>query len=163
MSLKNYTNRARSKGAPELMENEMKLTNQLCFSVYNASRLFTKFYQKALKPFNLTYPQYLVLLSLWQQDNQTLHALGDELRLSSNTLTPLLKRLEQSGWVQRIQPDEDHRQLNVKLTETAKKQEKAIYKAIGECVSQEAFDINEYKAALQINNKLVEELEAILN
>ncbi|GAB5053533.1 MarR family transcriptional regulator [Pediococcus parvulus] len=145
-----------------MIDDEMKLTNQLCFSVYNASRLFTKFYQKALKPFGLTYPQYLVLLSLWQQDTQTLHELGDKLHLSSNTLTPLLKRLEGSGWVQRIQPDDDHRQLVIKLTNLAKQQEMAIYKAIGDCASHEAFDIKEYEDALKINNKLVDQLKAIL-
>ncbi|WP_412990472.1 MarR family winged helix-turn-helix transcriptional regulator [Pediococcus siamensis] len=145
------------------MNEEMKLTNQLCFSVYNASRLFTKFYQQALKPFGLTYAQYLVLLSLWQQDNQTLHSLGEQLRLSSNTLTPLLRRLEAAGWVQRIQPAEDHRQLNIRLTEKAKANETAIYQTISDCVSHQSFDVKKYEAALKINNEMVEQLEAILD
>ena len=100
------------------MNNEdMKLANQLCFSAYNVSRLFAKFYEQQLKPFGLTYSQYLVLLALWEHDNQPLHEVGKQLDLSSNTLTPLLKRLEQSGWVKRQRSEADKRQLVVSLTQ----------------------------------------------
>ena len=77
------------------------------------SRLFAKFYEQQLKPFGLTYSQYLVLLALWEHDNQPLHEVGKQLDLSSNTLTPLLKRLEQSGWVKRQRSEADKRQLVV--------------------------------------------------
>ena len=100
------------------MNNEdMKLANQLCFYAYNVSRLFAKFYEQQLKPFGLTYSQYLVLLALWEHDNQPLHEVGKQLDLSSNTLTPLLKRLEQSGWVKRQRSEADKRQLVVSLTQ----------------------------------------------
>lgn len=95
----------------------MKLANRLCFSAYNVSRLFAKFYEQQLKPFGLTYSQYLVLLALWEHDNQPLHEVGKQLDLSSNTLTPLLKRLEQSGWVKRQRSEVDKRQLVVSLTQ----------------------------------------------
>ena len=68
------------------MTPEIELANQLCFSIYNANRLFNKFYVEALAPFKLTYAQYLVLMALWEHDDQSLHELGTVLRLSSNTL-----------------------------------------------------------------------------
>lgn len=92
----------------------MKLTNQLCFSVYNVSRLFTKFYEQVLSDYGLTYSQYLVLVSLWEQDNQTLYNIGQSLNLKSNTLTPLLKRLEIAGWIERkkLNPIKDNYSLS---------------------------------------------------
>lgn len=110
------------------MNNEdMKLANQLCFSAYNVSRLFAKFYEQQLKPFGLTYSQYLVLLALWEHDNQPLHEVGKQLDLSSNTLTPLLKRLEQSGWVKRQRSEADKRQLVVSLTQKGHEQQEAVF------------------------------------
>lgn len=157
-----HTNRARLKRGIKLINDEMQLTNQLCFSIYNASRLFNKFYQQALEPFALTYPQYLVLLSLWEHDEQNLHELGTELNLNSNTLTPLLKRLEKAGWVARFQPESDRRQLKIKLTPLANEQQKHIYKAIDKCVSHQQLDIDKYRAALAMNNELVEALAETL-
>ncbi len=144
------------------MTDEMQLANQLCFSVYNASRLFSKFYQQALTPFELTYPQYLVLLVLWQRDDQPLHELGTELKLSSNTLTPLLKRLEKAGWINRVRPANDRRQLHVQLTQMAHQKQSEIYAAISACVSHEQLDIAKYEQALAINNELVTALEATI-
>lgn len=144
------------------MSDEMQLANQLCFSIYNASRLFSKFYQQALAPFELTYPQYLVLLSLWQHDDQPLHELGAELKLNSNTLTPLLKRLENAGWLTRVRPANDRRQLNVKLTDMAKTRQSDIYAAISACASHKKLDIAKYETALAVNNELVNALEATL-
>ena len=111
-----------------LKKDEMTLANQLCFSAYNVSRLFAQFYEQQLRPFGLTYSQYLVLLALWEEDNRTLHEIGRQLDLSSNTLTPLLKRLEQSGWVIRERSETDKRQLMVTLTEKAHQQQEAVLK-----------------------------------
>ncbi|MES5810897.1 MarR family transcriptional regulator [Mammaliicoccus sciuri] len=119
------------------MDYNMKLANQVCFSAYNVSRLFAQFYEKELKSFGLTYSQYLVLLSLWEENPQTLHSIGHKLDLLSNTLTPLLKRLEQSGWVTRQKSDQDKRQLIVSLTQKGKDQKQPIYDAISKCVSED--------------------------
>ncbi|MFD0896498.1 MarR family winged helix-turn-helix transcriptional regulator [Loigolactobacillus binensis] len=146
-----------------MAEEEMQLTNQLCFSVYNASRLFSKFYQQVLAPFKLTYPQYLVLLSLWAKDNQSLHELGAELKLNSNTLTPLLKRLEVAGWINRQRPENDRRQLKIQLTPLAKQQQHAVYTAVSTCISRDQLVLEKYQTALTINNELVTELESILS
>lgn len=86
-------NRARLKRGEYVKQEQMRLANQLCFSAYNVSRLFAQFYEKKLKQFGITYSQYLVLLTLWEENPQTLNSIGRHLDLSSNTLTPLLKDL----------------------------------------------------------------------
>ncbi|KFN92897.1 MarR family winged helix-turn-helix transcriptional regulator [Tetragenococcus muriaticus] len=100
---------------------DTRLADQLCFSIYNTNRLFAKFYQKALEPYQLTYTQYIVLLALWEQDCKTLSDLAKELELASNTLTPLLKRLETAGWLTRCRAENDQRQLMIQLTEKRKR------------------------------------------
>src|SRR5687768_4093624 len=79
----------------------LKLDNQLCFAVYSASLAMTRLYKPLLEKLQLTYPQYLVMLALWEQDGPTVSALGERLSLDSGTLTPLLKRLEANGYVSR--------------------------------------------------------------
>nr|CAA73534.1 ORF141 [Mammaliicoccus sciuri] len=140
----------------------MKLANQVCFSAYNVSRLFAQFYEKELKSFGLTYSQYLVLLSLWEENPQTLHSIGHKLDLSSNTLTPLLKRLEQSGWVTGQKSDQDKRQLIVSLTQKGKDQKKPIYDAISKCVSED-MNLELYKQTKDIMDQLETTLRKQLN
>ncbi|WP_282782961.1 MarR family winged helix-turn-helix transcriptional regulator [Phaeodactylibacter xiamenensis] len=94
------------------------LENQLCFPLYAASRMTTKIYAPLLKALDLTYPQYLVMLVLWQHGEQTVNAIGSRLYLESNTLTPLLKRLEQKGLISRRRSSKDERSVLVQLTET---------------------------------------------
>lgn len=94
------------------------LENQLCFPLYAASRMTTKIYAPLLKAPGLTYPQYLVMLVLWQHGEQTVNAIGSRLYLESNTLTPLLKRLEQKGLISRRRSSKDERSVLVQLTET---------------------------------------------
>ena len=141
--------------------SDMKLANQLCFSAYNVNRLFGQFYEQQLKQFGLTSSQYLVLLTLWEQSPQTLNAIGQQLDLSSNTLTPLLKRLEQAGWVTRHKSDQDKRQLVVSLTEKGTREQAAVFKAISECVSSE-LDLESYQQAKQILEQLEVHLKQLL-
>ena len=93
------------------------LEQQLCFSVYSAAHAFTAAYKPLLEPFGLTYPQYLVLLALWQKDGVSVKEIGAKLHLDSGTLTPLLKRLQASGYVRRGRDPADERLLRVELTE----------------------------------------------
>lgn len=144
------------------LDETMKLTNQLCFSVYNVSRLFTKFYEQVLSDFGLTYSQYLVLVSLWEQDNQTLYNIGQSLNLKSNTLTPLLKRLETAGWIERKKIESDKRQLLIKLTDKGKYQQHDIYQAISQCVSEQ-MNLQEYQEAKDIMDKLELSLKNIVS
>lgn len=97
--------------APQLL-----LDHQLCFSLYAASLAMTRRYQPLLTELGLTYPQYIALLALWEHDDVTVSALGDRLALDSGTLTPLLKRMETSGWVTRERDAADERRVRVRLT-----------------------------------------------
>ncbi len=113
-------------------EELLQLDQQLCFQLYSASRMMTKLYQPLLKPLDLTYPQYLVMLVLWEYDigqKFTVTDLGGRLFLDSGTLTPLLKRLEAKRLIQRQRGSEDERQVWVRLTpagEALKQQAKRI-------------------------------------
>jgi len=95
----------------------LKLSNQLCFPVYAASRLITRQYQPYLDKLGITYPQYLVLLVLWEGDEITVNDLSAKLILNTNTLTPLLKRMEAMGLVARRRSDKDERKVIISLTE----------------------------------------------
>tara|TARA_Y100000590_G_C15409352_1_gene896975 strand:+ start:278 stop:742 length:465 start_codon:yes stop_codon:yes gene_type:complete len=106
---------------------ELWLENQICFPLYAVSRLVTKQYAPLLEELDITYPQYLVLLVLWQQDDQLVSDISKRLLLESNTLTPLLKRLEQKQLVKRVRQESDERKVLISLTAEGKKlQEKAV-------------------------------------
>jgi MarR family transcriptional regulator, organic hydroperoxide resistance regulator len=95
----------------------LKLDEFLCFEVYSANHAFNRVYQPLLERLHLTYPQYLVMVLLWERDGQTVGELGARLSLESNTLTPLLKRVETLGYIQRSRDPADERQVRVRLTE----------------------------------------------
>ncbi|MBB2486456.1 MarR family transcriptional regulator [Mitsuaria sp. WAJ17] len=94
----------------------LRLDSQLCFALYSSSLAMTKLYKPLLAPLGLTYPQYLVLLALWEQDGQSVSALGERLSLDSGTLTPLLKRMEQGGLLVRQRDALDERRVLLNLT-----------------------------------------------
>lgn len=97
-------------------DSALKLDAQLCFALYAASNAMTRLYRDKLEPLGLTYPQYLVLLVLWEQDDLTVSQLGERLYLDSGTLTPMLKRMEQAGHLSRRRDPADERQVRVLLT-----------------------------------------------
>jgi DNA-binding MarR family transcriptional regulator len=154
-------NRARLKRGGYVKQEQMRLANQLCFSAYNVSRLFAQFYEKKLKQFGITYSQYLVLLTLWEENPQTLNSIGRHLDLSSNTLTPLLKRLEQSGWVKRERQQSDKRQLIITLTDNGQQQQEAVFEAISSCLPQE-FDTTEYDEMKYVFEELEQTLKHLI-
>jgi DNA-binding MarR family transcriptional regulator len=96
---------------------ELRLENQLCFAVYAAAHSFAQAYKPFLDPVGLTYPQYLVLLELWEEDGRTVRQLGEPLFLDSGTLTPMLKRMEAAGWITRRRDAQDERVVRVALTD----------------------------------------------
>ncbi len=99
----------------------LKLGNQLCFPLYAASRLVTREYQPHLEKLNITYPQYLVLLILWEKDGLTVNEIAKKLLLNTNTVTPLLKRMETEGILSRSTTTTDERKVIVKLSRKGKK------------------------------------------
>ncbi|MBS1596180.1 MAG: MarR family transcriptional regulator [Bacteroidetes bacterium] len=102
-------------------EEMLLLENQLCFPLYAVSRLVTQLYTPLLDQLDITYPQYLVLLVLWEQDSQSVSDIGAQLLLETNTLTPLLKRMEQKELIQRTRATDDERKVLVSLTTRGKK------------------------------------------
>ena len=105
------------------MYPQLKLDNQLCFRFYTASRLITQAYQPLLKSLGLTYPKYLVMLVLWEKDRQPVNDIAKRLKLNTNTITPLLQRMEKDGIVKRTKGQEDARQVIVSLTPKGKAME----------------------------------------
>jgi DNA-binding MarR family transcriptional regulator len=99
-----------------MSDHKLRLDNQVCFPLYAASRAMMQMYQPMLAKLGLTYPQYLVLLVLWEEDGLSVKALGQRLYLDSGTLTPLLKRLEEAGLVRRARATHDERVVEVSLT-----------------------------------------------
>ncbi|SFI26007.1 MarR family winged helix-turn-helix transcriptional regulator [Halpernia frigidisoli] len=100
------------------MEDLLKLEKQICFPAYAFSRELTNLYRPLLEKLDVTYPQYLVMMVLWDEFEKTVNQLGEKLRLDSGTLTPLLKRLEQKGLVNRTRSKKDERVVLISLTET---------------------------------------------
>lgn len=103
------------------MAKPLKLDDQLCFSIYAAGHAFARFYKPLLGPLGLTYPQYLVLLVLWETDELAVKTIGERLALDSGTLTPLLKRMDEAGLVTRERSATDERVVLVRLTGKGKK------------------------------------------
>ena len=99
----------------------LQLDNQLCFALYSASLAMTKLYKPLLDPLGLTYPQYLVMLVLWEHETLSVSELGERLFLDSGTLTPLLKRMEAADLVQRTRSARDERRVDITLTPAGRK------------------------------------------
>ncbi|WP_226632072.1 transcriptional regulator, SarA/Rot family [Novosphingobium profundi] len=109
-----------SLNASDPREDPLRLDRQLCFQFYAASNLIGRLYAPVLARLNLTYPQYLVMLVLWEEDGQSVGAIGKRLHLDTGTLTPLLKRMETLGHLVRQRDREDERRVRVSLTASGK-------------------------------------------
>lgn len=105
---------------PPKTDDWLQLDHQLCFALYSTSLAMTKIYKPILSELGLTYPQYLVMLVLWEHGELTISELGGRLTLDSGTLTPLLKRLESAGFVHRARDAEDERRVLVSLTDAGR-------------------------------------------
>ena len=117
--------------SPKAPGQGRKLSNFLCFAVYSANLAFGRAYKPVLDALGLTYTQYIALVALSEEDEQTVSALGDKLFLESNTLTPILKKLEQMGFIQRHRDPKDERQVRVSQTAAGRR---LLEKDIGESI-----------------------------
>ena len=127
---KDFKKMARKQAAAD---QPLKLDNQICFAVYSAAHAFNRVYKPLLDRLGLTYPQYLVMLVLWERDGVPLKDIGGRLFLDSGTLTPLLKRLEAASLIKRTRNTEDERQVLIELTPTGhalREQAKAVPQSI---------------------------------
>ncbi|MBC1515623.1 MarR family winged helix-turn-helix transcriptional regulator [Listeria immobilis] len=137
------------------------LEEQLCFSVYNASKQFTRLYREALEPFQLTYPQYISLLVLWEGKELMVSELGVRLGLDSGTLTPMLKRMEHLGYVTRNRHPKDERRVYIKLTEKAIKIQPAVLESVDRCLQLLDNNEKEYTQLLTKIQALTNQLGGI--
>ncbi|GAK47039.1 MarR family transcriptional regulator [Secundilactobacillus oryzae JCM 18671] len=139
------------------------LDSQLCFAIYSANKNYNHFYQTALSKFDLTYPQFITLVALWDKSPLSVRQLGAELNLDSGTLTPLLKRLEKQGWVSRKRNTEDERQVDINLTDYANSHRDEIYDRVNSCLTMAGIPVDEYQAAVNKLKEIGEKLETVAN
>ena len=142
----------------------MKLDNQLCFRLYSAARLMTGAYHPYLDPLGITYPQYLVLLVLWEKDKQPVCDIGKRLLLDTNTMTPLLQRMEKAGLITRTRGKEDTRQRIVALTKEGKalyEQAEQIPQCMRKAITIEPDEEEEIARMIPPLDKLIEELKKL--
>lgn len=135
----------------------VKLSDFLCFAVYSANLAFGKAYKTILEELGLTYTQYITIIALWEEDNQTVGSLGEKLFLESNTLTPILKKLEAMGYLHRQRDPEDERQVLVGLTKAGRRlREKGLSMDVVEAcgLTPEEF-LKIQKAIVTLRNNLV--------
>ncbi|WP_430603792.1 hypothetical protein IGJ02_001357 [Enterococcus sp. DIV0724b] len=138
-----------------------RLEEQLCFSLQTASKQFNRMYAKALKPFHLTYPQYLVLLVLWEFSDQRISDIGEKLALDTGTLTPMLKRMEKNGYVHRDRLPEDERIVIISLSDKAIQLENEIYDQVEGCLTQLDFNQEDYFSLIELINSLSKQIDGI--
>ncbi len=147
-----------------MTENQLKLENQLCFRLYTAARLTMGAYHPYLDPLGLTYPQYLVMLVLWEQDRQPVCDIAKKLLLDTNTVTPLLQRMEKSGLIVRTKGKEDTRQCIVSLTQKGKDlymQAKPIPSCLSRDVALKTGEEEEILTMIPTLDKLIEGLKRL--
>ena len=139
--------------------SELQLDNQICFRLYTASRLITQAYTPMLSELGITYPQYLVLMVLWEKDSQPVNDIAHRLMLETNTVTPLLQRMEKQGLIIRKKGELDKRQQIVSLTKKGCEMEEQAFKLIpggmGETLKACPLQIDDYR-------HLTSELDAII-
>ncbi|AJD40450.1 MULTISPECIES: MarR family winged helix-turn-helix transcriptional regulator [Rhizobium] len=136
----------------EIPQEERRLEKQLCFAVYATAHAFTRAYKPILDKVGLTYPQYLVMLVLWEKAELPVKTIGEQLDLDSGTLSPLLKRLEQTGLIKRTRDARDERQVIVSLTpkgRSMKSEAATIMTAIGQAAGCTLEEMAEIRGSLQ--------------
>jgi MarR family transcriptional regulator len=137
-----------------MMKDFLTLDKQLCFTVYETASEFTKLYTSVLKPFGLTYPQYLVLLALWERDGITMKELGQQLSLGTGTLTPMISRMQENGWLRKERSTEDERKVYVTLEKKAYNEQSNITQRVAEEIQLCAISLTEYSELMARLNDL---------
>jgi MarR family transcriptional regulator, organic hydroperoxide resistance regulator len=133
-----------------------KLADFLCFAIYSANLAFGRAYKPILEKLGLTYTQYIAIVALWEEDNQTVSGLGEKLFLESNTLTPILKKLETMGYLTRRRDPEDERQVRVGLTKAGRRlREKGLNMTL---VKETGLPVEEFSKLQEAVSKLRDNL-----
>lgn len=141
-------------------DDSLKLQNQLCFALYAATHAITRAYRSRLDPINLTYPQYLVMLVLWEQDGLPVKDLAARLQQDSGTLSPILKRLENNGFLQRDRNTSDERVVNICLTEAGQRLKQQVRNLQQEVVCQTGLEPDQFSELISTLHELTSTLTA---
>lgn len=141
------------------MKEFPSLNNQLCFAIYETAGEFTKLYTSVLQPFGLTYPQYLVLLALWEKDEVSMKELGTRLGLGTGTLTPMITRMQDNGWVRKERSKEDERKVFIYLEEKAHRNHVPITEQIAKEIQLCNISLPEYEELMTRLNDLDRKLK----
>lgn len=144
------------------LRDPLHLDEQLCFALYSASRAVTRAYAPLLEPLGLTYPQYLVLLVLWERDGLAVNRLGQRLGLDSGTLTPLLKRLEKQRLVERRRATADQRVVRIHLTSAGRSLRARARKIPAEAACRAGYDLASERSVRDLA-RLRDELTALVH
>ncbi len=141
------------------MKPSLLLKDQLCFKLYTASRLLTQVYAPYLEKLDLTYPQYLAMLVLWETDQISVKDLGEKLKLDSGTLSPLVKKLESKGYIERSRLPFDERIVCLSLTEAGHELKKSAKKIPDDMFCETQMTLKDLMALSQLADQLIENLE----
>lgn len=161
MASKRYSGDMNRTETPAPHQEEwLRLDRQICFSLHAASRAFNGVYRVILKDLGLTYPQYLVMLVLWEHGELPVKKLGEHLRLDSGTLSPLLKRLETAGLVRRERSARDERSVEVRLTEEGTALRERAHEVPRRIAAATGFDVEEINALRSRLDELTTALDA---
>ncbi|WP_297810564.1 MarR family transcriptional regulator [uncultured Methylophaga sp.] len=136
----------------------LQLDQQLCFALYSATNSITRLYRSLLDDYDLTYPQYLVLLVLWEKDNVAIKEVMKRLKLDSGTLSPIIKRLQNAGLVEKVRTDKDERIVRLMLTDKSRQLEPAIAKVQDKVACQTGLSSSEFFELLDRLNQLASSL-----
>jgi MarR family transcriptional regulator, organic hydroperoxide resistance regulator len=136
---------ALAKQKPPIDLEVPKLDDFLCFAIYSANLAFNRVYKPVLDELGLTYPQYIVLVALYEQDDQTVSSLGEKLFLDSSTLTPLLKRMESMGHLTRQRNPVDEREVRLRLTPQGRSVREKVALARGELVKATGLGVTDFR------------------
>ncbi|MNU24732.1 Organic hydroperoxide resistance transcriptional regulator [compost metagenome] len=137
------------------MQEALLLENQVCFPIYALSRQIIQYYRPLLDELDITYPQYLVMMVLWEHDTQTVNQLGTLLKLDSGTLTPLLKRLEQKGFILRKRSKADERVVNISLTASGREMEEKACSVPHQMLESIGLSLDELQQLKQLAEKML--------
>lgn len=140
-----------------MQDEALHIENQVCFSVYRLSKLITSHYRPILDEIGLTYPQYLVLLVLWQEDKINMGSLGDKLSLDNGTLTPLIKRLIDKGLVEKKRSEEDERIVYISLTKEGSKLKRKAKSVPQKIICKQSADIAQIRKLKELADSLYEQ------
>ena len=146
------------------MKTNNPLSERLCYSIYSTQKLVNKYYQYALAPYHLTYTQFIVLETLWEEGKLSFNEIGQRVGLESNTLTPLLKRLEDKKLIIRRRLTADKRQLTIRLSANGKRLHNQLEEHLKTCfASVEGFNFEQAKEIIALNNQLKQTIENFIS